>query len=126
MIYSGGFFDNWDKAKISEVRSSRPEALTGRDFGFHDPRLDQMLFRYRARNFADTLNSEELLQWKSYCQQRLTTDVGGGSITIEQFEEKVKQLRKEFDKKDKSFDEKSKILEDLLDYSNKLKKKITN
>ena len=123
MIYSGGFFDNRDKAKISEVRSSSPEALVNRDFGFNDSRLDEMLFRYRARNFNDTLNPEELLQWKKYCQQRLTTDNGGGSITIEEFEEKIVQLRKELKEQNTNVEERLRILDDLLQYSDKLKKK---
>ena len=125
MIYSGGFFNNNDKVKISEVRSSTAEQLVDKDFGFQDSRLDEMLFRYRARNFPHSLNDEESLLWKSYCQKKLTSEEGGGSITLKEFENKLEVLvgeltiNKETDKN--LIDNKLKILNELKDYKDTLK-----
>jgi exodeoxyribonuclease-1 len=37
---------------------------------FKDARLPEMLFRYRARNFRSTLNTEELKRWRLHCKQQ--------------------------------------------------------
>lgn len=118
MIYSGGFFSNQDKFKMAEVRGSKPNTLIDKDFGFEDSRLDEMLFRYRARNFPENLNQEEQQLWASYCQNRICSEQGGGSITLQGFEEKVMLLRDQY--ADNNI--KLKILNDLLLYVDTLKK----
>ena len=72
MIYSGGFFSNDDKNRMAMIRSSAPEKLAQLGLSFTDGRLDEMLFRYRARHFPATLDAEELKQWRNYCQERLS------------------------------------------------------
>lgn len=72
MLYSGGFFSGNDKRNMEVIRNSDPEQLKTLSVPFDDPRLPDMLFRYRARNWPDTLNDEEQTQWQQYRQQRLT------------------------------------------------------
>jgi exodeoxyribonuclease-1 len=52
-----------------------------------------MLFRYRARNYPDTLNSQEKLRWHEFCQNRLTGQQAGVSITFEAYRERLQELR---------------------------------
>jgi len=40
-------------------------------WSFDDKRLPEMLFRYRARNYPETLNEDELAQWMEHCRDRL-------------------------------------------------------
>lgn len=72
MLYSGGFFDSHDKALFTHIRQQKPETLGSHGFDFHDKRLPEMLFRYRCRNYPDSLNAEELQIWQSYCREKLT------------------------------------------------------
>lgn len=72
MLYSGGFFSEDDKARMQQIRSTAPEALGSLSLTFDDNRLDEMLFRYRARNFPHTLDAEEQESWKRWCVERLT------------------------------------------------------
>lgn len=116
MIYSGGFFSNQDKVKMAEVRGSAPDKLVGKDFGFEDSRLDEMLFRYRARNFPDTLNQEEQQLWANYCQHRICSAQGGGSIVLPAFKEKIILLREQYAENDI----KLKVLNDLQLYADNL------
>ena len=51
MLYGGGFFSEHDRRAMDDVRASSPAELASASFPFEDPRLPQMLFRYRARNF---------------------------------------------------------------------------
>ncbi len=50
-IYSGGFFSDADKQKMARIRAMPAEQLAGMTIDFSDPRLPEMLFRYRARNY---------------------------------------------------------------------------
>lgn len=71
MLYSGGFFSSADKAKMDIIRNTKPHNLAGLDLQFDDPRIKEMLFRYRARNYQETLNDQESIKWREFCQQRL-------------------------------------------------------
>jgi exodeoxyribonuclease-1 len=71
MIYSGGFFNHADKSAMSQIRNTSAEGLSELNPNFDDPRLPEMLFRYRARNFPETLNDKENQQWQTYCRNKL-------------------------------------------------------
>ena len=71
MIYSGGFFSHKDKATMQKIRQTPPEQLGNFPLDFDDDRLPEMLFRYQARNYPETLNAEESKQWNEYCYTRL-------------------------------------------------------
>ena len=92
MLYSGGFFSQHDKKAMEEVRACSPDELTASSFPFEDSRLPEMLFRYRARNFPQSLSSDELAQWEEYRFQRLTEPEAGASICMEEFQATIEQL----------------------------------
>ena len=92
-IYSGGFFSDADKQKMATIRLSSPEQLAASELSFTDPRLSEMLFRYRARNYPYTLTADEQSRWQSLCHQRLTGQVPGASITFEAYDARLQALR---------------------------------
>ena len=49
---------------------------------FDDKRLEEILFRYRARNFADTLSVQENERWVDHCSARLHEGAGGFSLDV--------------------------------------------
>lgn len=67
-----GFFSDADKAAMQIIRSSAPEALGTLDLQYTDDRIAPLLFRYRARNFPQTLTREEQREWQQHRQQVLT------------------------------------------------------
>ncbi|TXH67102.1 MAG: exodeoxyribonuclease I, partial [Lysobacteraceae bacterium] len=71
-----GFLPESDRRRFADVRSTPPEALGLRDFGFHDPRLPELLFRYRARNWPQTLNQAEFERWNEQRRARLYAEDG--------------------------------------------------
>lgn len=95
MIYSGGFFTDQDKQHFHHIRSSEPEALMHQYFSFskkHQSRLNEMLFRYRGRNFPSALNEEEKIKWKAYCEKRLVNPELGASILLNDYQMKLSEL----------------------------------
>ena len=92
MLYSGGFFSDADKFVMSQVVSSKPEELDAQRFVFNDPRLKEMFFRYKARNFPDSLTMDESEQWECYRFQRLTNPEYGATITLESYQARLEAL----------------------------------
>ena len=73
MIYSGGFFNDGDKELMRVVRNTDAKGLARLDLPFKDGRLQEMFFRYRARNFPGTLTEEETECWRLFCLQRINS-----------------------------------------------------
>jgi len=88
-----GFIGDGDKRRLAEVRATPPEALGARAFGFSDPRLDELLFRYRARNWPQTLSQPEQERWDDYRRRRLGGDPALSEYGFESYATEVAALR---------------------------------
>jgi exodeoxyribonuclease-1 len=73
----GGFIGNADRKRLNQLRAMSPAELAHSRIGFDDDRLQELLFRYRARNFIDTLSPDELERWEAYRAARLLEGEGG-------------------------------------------------
>ena len=73
----GGFVNNNDRKRLNQLRALSPAELAHARIGFDDDRLTEILFRYRARNFTDTLSPEELERWEVHRSARLLDGEGG-------------------------------------------------
>lgn len=80
-----GFINDRDRRLCEQVRIAEPHQLGSEVWPFDDPRLPELLFRYRARNFAETLSVEEQQRWLSFCQLRLTDPQAGAPNTLKAF-----------------------------------------
>jgi exodeoxyribonuclease-1 len=81
---------------------------------FHDGRLEELLFRYRARNFNDTLTTEEQARWLQHRVARLH-EGAGSALTLAAFLERIDTLAETAAERD---DERAQaILEALIDYA---------
>lgn len=91
MLYSGGFFSATDKKLIEQVRTSNPAELGELDLPFQDARLEEMLFRYKARNCPSVLTSEEQMHWEEFRQSKLIKGEGG-HLKMESFYQRLNDL----------------------------------
>ncbi len=73
----GGFVGNADRRRLNHLRALSPAELAHERTGFDDGRLQDLLFRYRARNFADSLTPEEAERWEAHRVARLLDGEGG-------------------------------------------------
>ncbi|KGS14336.1 MULTISPECIES: exodeoxyribonuclease I [Pseudomonas syringae group] len=80
-----GFIGDRDRRLCEQVRQAEPEQLARDGWPFDDARLPELLFRYRARNFPDTLSTEEQQRWLAFCQQRLRSPESGAPNTLQDF-----------------------------------------
>ena len=93
-LYSGGFFSTNDKEKMNLIRETKASELGELTLNFEDERLEEMLFRYRCRNFPDTLFTHEIERWNNYRIQRMTSIDGDASIKLNEYQQQLFELRK--------------------------------
>jgi exodeoxyribonuclease-1 len=106
----GGFIGNEDRRSLERLRSLSPEDLAEHHPAFHDARLDELLFRYRARNHPQTLNEAEREQWREHCARRLH-EGGAGALTLAGLLERIDRLGETADERGQE------ILGALVDYA---------
>jgi exodeoxyribonuclease I len=109
----GGFVGNNDRRSLNRLRSLQPEQLAADRVRFDDARLEELLFRYRARNFPGSLTEEETARWAQHRIERLH-DGAGGLVSLTQFFERIDQLSETADERGQE------ILGALYDYAEQI------
>ena len=86
-----GFISGPDKQTMRAVRAAQPQKLdtTLRD-RFKDERLKSLLPLYKARNYPDTLTSDERAEWDSFCRYQLFE--GGQSSRLAKYFARLEAL----------------------------------
>ena len=111
-LYSGGFFSANDKHRMEQVHQLSPAELSVEEFNFEDQRIPEMLFRYRARNYPDSLSEDEKNHWNEYRQQRFSGDSGNSTFDITSFNKIMTERMQD----EQMTDEKKKILQQLQNW----------
>jgi exodeoxyribonuclease-1 len=88
----GGFVGNEDRKALQRLRGLSPQQLADKRPAFADPRLAEILFRYRARNFPQTLSEAEQAQWLEHRVHKLH-DGAGGALTLQAFFDRIDALQ---------------------------------
>ena len=90
MLYDG-FVNDADRALCQQILKQEPAALATQSWPFTDARLPELLLRYRARNFPDSLSTDERDQWREHCQwQRQEGDFNQNMFTRALAEERAR------------------------------------
>lgn len=95
MLYGGGFFSAADRHLMNKILGIAPGDLGRHLWSFQDERLQLMLFRYRARNFPETLNLEESGMWDRDRRARLLETSDPAYFTLDLYRQTVAELREE-------------------------------
>ncbi len=112
-LYSGGFFSKSDKEKMTEIHELSPCQLAQKSWNFDDSRLTELLFRYRARNYPETLNSFELEKWEKHCANKILKNQT--NITIENYWQQIDLLKQNLQQQN--------LLTELEDYGKTIETK---
>jgi exodeoxyribonuclease-1 len=84
-LYQALVPDN-DRFKLNQFRQLDGDRLKQQNSNFSDPRLKELVFRYRARNFQDCLDSSEQAQWYCYCSQKINAQLDTFMKNYEEFQ----------------------------------------
>lgn len=92
-LYSGGFIGQTDKNQMDQIRIASWDDLKTSHFEFKDNRLEELLFRYRARNAPESLDKGETKRWKAFRKQSLFEKSTGSSLIYSEYTDVMEQLR---------------------------------
>lgn len=87
-----GFLGDGDAKQLTKLRGLTPEALAKAQCTFGDGRLEEVLFRYRARNWPQLLNEADRQRWQSHRHDRLRAGTPG-FLNLAAFHGKIAELR---------------------------------
>ncbi|WMJ69718.1 exodeoxyribonuclease I [Stenotrophomonas sp. 24(2023)] len=87
-----GFLGAGDKPLLAVVRTTPPAQLAELAGRFRDPRLPELLFRYRARNHPDSLDATDHARWQDYRQRRLSGDERLGELSLPEYQQQIEAL----------------------------------
>ena len=106
----GGFIGDEDRRALQRLRALPPAQLVAKRPAFSDERLEELVFRFRARNFNALLGAEDRGRWAAHCARRLH-DGAGGAMTLAAFQDRIDALSESADERGQE------ILGALLDYA---------
>lgn len=115
-LYSGGFFSRDDSQRMDSIRNTNVDELSDLHFSFDDPRLEEMLFRYRARNYPETLSESERATWNSYRHDRFSLPEISNR-TLNQFYADIEAIQQAPD----TIGSQLVLMEELLEYADSIK-----
>lgn len=87
-----GFVPRSDQQLYPRIRQLDGAGLARLGSPFADERLNQLLFRYRARLYPDSLDSEEQARWQAEKHRRLVDDPDLASIRWPEYQHLVSEL----------------------------------
>lgn len=97
----GGFVGTEDRRLLQRVRSMTGPELARASLALKDPRLPELVFRYRARHYPDTLSAPEQQRWHAHCCAVLLEGQGGG-LTIQKLFDLIDPLMEQADEREDS------------------------
>ncbi len=119
-IYSGGFFKDADREGFEIIRSASSTELQSISRKWEDPRIPEMLWRYTARNYPESLPESEKKKWKSFCASRILVPAADDAMRLSEYRKKLESY-----KEDKNMPPRKKlIVRDMEEYADKLEKEI--
>ena len=83
----GGFVGNADRRRLNQLRELSADKLAASRPAFDDPRLGELLLRYRARNFPHSLSEQEQQVWQQHRSARLLQGEAGARTLQALFDE---------------------------------------
>ncbi|WP_312568418.1 exodeoxyribonuclease I [Comamonas sp.] len=82
-----GFVNPADRRRLTQLRELNPQELAVDKTGFDDARLAELVFRWRARNWPDSLSAPEVQRWQQRCAAALIEGAGGARTAEQMFAE---------------------------------------
>ncbi len=89
-----GFLSEGDRKLAETIRRTSPDKLSEFQSDFEDSRLGELLFRYQARNWPDTLSPQQADRWRAWRLRRLLEGDGEGVSPVAEFRTRIEELIK--------------------------------
>ncbi|MCH2161607.1 MAG: exodeoxyribonuclease I [Phycisphaerales bacterium] len=94
-LYGGRFPEDWEAKLIGEACRSGPEDLRRAAHSIDDERLEELLFRFLAREHPGDLTDEEAHRWGQHLQERMSSPGRTGVPRIQEALDRIEECRAE-------------------------------
>ena len=115
-LYTSDFPSTVDTDLMDAVRHDVPEQLAAYSQQFESPLLNRLLFQYRARNYPNLLDEQEMKSWQQHIEFRLTQSNKNECLSLDEYFLIIDELGQQFQQNP----DKMKILQSLKRYANEL------
>jgi exodeoxyribonuclease-1 len=115
-LYTSDFPSSADTKLMKSVRETTPEQLSVYVKQFESDVLNQLLFRYRARNFPGLLDEQEMKLWQQHVEDRLTRGNKVECLSLDEYLISIDELSHEY----QQHPDKMKILQSLRQYAQQI------
>ena len=86
-----GFISDADRAECGHVLTQMLEGQSSPNVVFSDERLNELLFRMRARRDEEALSATERLRWRNWMKGKLINGPDG-AMTLQRFRKSIEEL----------------------------------
>ena len=91
-LYTIGFPEPADMSTMGEIREAAPEQLVSFQGRFINEQLNQLLFRYRARNYPQLLEADEVSKWQQHIERRFTQSSKAECLSLTEYFTVIEEL----------------------------------
>lgn len=90
-----GFTPDADRYALRRLLDEDRTLAAAGAIQFEDPRIKELVFRYRARNFFDDLGAAERDRWRAHCRARHLTPDADGRTELDKYYARLDELRRD-------------------------------
>ncbi len=130
-LYSG-FIAPDDRRKLDHLRGLDAQRIHEARTAFADERLEELFYRYRARNFLQTMPPQEQAQWFAHCLARISQGAGGArskaqlQTEIDTLQEELAASQPSTPAEQERFEQQELVLEEVYSYAGELEYSLEN
>lgn len=115
-LYSGGLIDRDSRTVLQQILRGHAADIPELASRLTDDRLQRLVFRYRARNFPDSLTADEHERWQAHRRRRLCGEASEGWLNLPTYLELLTEAREQ----EKDSPAALRILDELEEYGREL------
>jgi exodeoxyribonuclease-1 len=83
------FVAEQDRQALNEFLRLSPAEMSSWSRHMADPRLPELIFRFRARNYPESLTADEMKRWRQHIRNRLSGQEPQGIRTFAEFDKSI-------------------------------------
>ena len=81
-----------DRSALNEFLRLSPAEMASWSRPMADPRLPELIFRFRARNYPESLKPDEMTRWRQHVRNRLSDKELHGVRTFAEFDQRIAEV----------------------------------
>ncbi len=113
-----GFIPDGDREMLMQMLDADVSLAEASAVAFEDERLASLVFRYRARNYPDTLSDDEKARWRVHCRARHLEPDDDGRTAMHAYDASIAALREQH----AASEAVKALLDDLARYGRRLRR----